>query len=70
MCDGIKDRICLKCQKLFESLHIGNRICERCNRQNVAICQRCVPITRGIQRKNGVDLCYDDGFYSYLNENN
>ena len=30
-------RNCLKCNKKFESIHKGNRICTRCNKENTTI---------------------------------
>lgn len=31
----VKDRACLRCRKMFKSLHVGNRICPTCSRQTV-----------------------------------
>ena len=31
------NRKCLSCLKLFESEHIGNRLCERCLRNNSSL---------------------------------
>jgi hypothetical protein len=52
---SIKQRTCLKCNKLFESAGPGNRICRRCAKINARL-----PITkeqlqkqRGAKRHNG-----------------
>jgi hypothetical protein len=40
---GAKIRACMKCTKDFVSLHVGNRICEVCNKANreLSMTARC-----------------------------
>lgn len=35
-----KKRVCLKCDKLFDSTGKGNRICASCDRANASVCGR------------------------------
>ena len=58
------ERTCLKCQKPFNSIGVGNRICGKCNEQNLKFNR--LPMIRGMSRLNGVPLHQDDGVKSYL----
>lgn len=39
-----KQRICLKCQRVFDSSHIGNRICPECHARNSHIIQKHIDV--------------------------
>lgn len=51
-----RKRTCLKCNKLFDSAHAGNRICLRCSQINrrIRITEEELQKQRGVKRHNGI----------------
>lgn len=49
-------RTCLRCNKLFDSAHAGNRICQRCRQINhrIRITEEELQKQRGVKRHNGI----------------
>ncbi|TWU43994.1 hypothetical protein Q31b_15280 [Novipirellula aureliae] len=55
------NRVCLKCDKKFDSQGPGNRICRKCHKLNARYagnCEAWLQSQRGVKRHNGeVILC-------------
>lgn len=51
-----RKRTCLRCNKLFDSAHAGNRICQRCSQINgrIHITEEELQKQRGAKRRNGM----------------
>lgn len=53
---GKKKRTCLKCNRLFDSMGPGNRICRRCQQINARLpryTEEQLQKQRGVKRRNG-----------------